>query len=200
MKKIFKFFLLFVFHFLNFQNAFSQLLIFPNSKIEYAIPSPTIEDYENVIVNLKKDSKIFDVNFYSKIKLINKKTEKEMLLKDFAVLDQDVFIIDFAIKKTKEMNKIQILWKSEAIKINNPNYAPIKKPKIENEKQNPANKDDVEKFCLKLNDIRSNFAKQYEKFYEEFMEKNKEIINNEELNFNFIEIKKLHDTHQLIKR
>lgn len=200
MKKTFKLFLLFVFHFLNFRNAFSQLLIFPNSKIEYAIPSPTIEDYENVIVNLKKDSKIFDVSFYSKIKLINKKTEKEMLLKDFAVLDQDVFIIDFAIKKTKEMNKIQILWKSEAIKINNPNYAPIKKTKIENEKKNPANKDDVEKFCLKLNDIRSNFAKQYEKFYEKFMEKNKEIINNEELNFNFIEIKKLHDAYQLIKR
>ena len=200
MKKIFKLFLLTAFHFLNFQIAFSQLLIFPNSKIEFTLPSPTIEDYENVIKNLKKDSKIFDVNFYSRIKIINKKTEKEMLLKEFSNLDQDIFVIDFAIKKTKEMNKIQSLWKKEITKFDNPIYNPIKKTKIENESQNPAKKDDIENFCLKLSDLRIDFAKQYEKFYEDFMKKNKDIIEKKELNFSFVEIKNLHDAYQLIKR
>ena len=76
----------------------------------------------------------------------------------------------------------------------------IKKTKIENESQNPAKKDDIENFCLKLSDLRIDFAKQYEKFYEEFMKKNKDIIEKKELNLSFVEIKNLHDAYQLIKR
>ena len=164
-------------------------------------PSPAPEDYEEIISAFKDmRAKVFDIEALKDFKLKNKVTGEEKKFSELSTLEQNTFMLVVAERFSKAGSALQKAWDAELKVFADPKHKLIPRPKIENQKQNPAQKADVEVYCKQLLEVRKQFAVEYEKFAEKFFEDNKADITEKEKNHALGQIRKFHDDNKLIER
>jgi hypothetical protein len=160
-------------------------------------PSPTPEDYEKALKIFNRiASKTFQNETWKDVKFVNKTSKKEKKFSELSTIEQNILILDFAEKQTKSMLSLQMAWDDELKKFADPDFKPVPRPKIENQKQYPALKADVEIYHKELLDLRKKYAKEYE----DYANKALKDLDEKERTLLINDIKKFHDTHKLIER
>jgi len=164
-------------------------------------PSPTPEDYEQAISAFKKATeKSLKVEAWKDQKVVNSETKEEKKFGELPALEQHVMLLDMADNLSHRMLALQQVWDKELVKFANPAHKLVPRPKIENQKQNPAVKADVETYHKELLTLRKNYAVTYEKFVEKFVKDFKKDIDEKEAKMTLDEVRSFHDKCKLIER
>jgi hypothetical protein len=144
-------------------------------------PSPTKEDYEVVLKTwTRKTIDVFNKDVWKDISFKDKKNNIEKKFKDLPEIEKDTIIFATSENYAQVLSFLCSAWNDEFKKFENENFRPIPKNAIENEKQQPATKNDILTYQRTLFDIRKNFAFEQEKFVEEFFNKNSDVFQQKE--------------------
>jgi len=163
--------------------------------------SPTPEDYEAAIKSFKDISaKSLDVKAWKEQKVVNTETKEEKKFGELSALEQHVIVLDMADRCTHRMAAMQAAWDDELKKFADPAHKLVPRPKIENQKQNPAVKTDVETYSKELLTLRKSHAVSYEKFVEKFLNDFKKDVDPKEAKMTLDGVRSFHDKHKLIER
>lgn len=164
-------------------------------------PSPAPEDYETAISSFKKiTEKSFKIEAWKDQKVVNNETKEEKKFSELSGLEQHVLLLDMADRTSQQMLSLQKAWDGELKKFANPAHKLVPRPKIDNQKQNPATKADAEAYHKELLTLRKSYAVSYEKFVEKFMKDFKKDIDEKEAKLTLDEVRGFHDKHKLIER
>lgn len=164
-------------------------------------PSPTPEDYEQAISAFKKVAeKSFKVEAWKDQKVVNNETNDEKKFGELLALEQHVLLLDLADNCSHRMLALQQAWDLELKKFANPMHKLVPRAKIDNQKQNPAVKADVETYHKELLTLRKNYAVAYEKFVEKFVKDFSKEIDKKEAKMTLDDIRSFHDKNGLIER
>lgn len=98
------------------------------------------------------------------------------------------------------MAALQAAWEQELKKFDNPAHKLVPRPKIDNQKQNPAVKADVERYHKELLTLRKEYAVSYEKFVEKFLKDFEKDIDKKEAKMTLDKVRAFHDKQKLIER
>lgn len=182
--------------------SFSLLLLVNVTAAQEAVKTRTVEQYETVIKTAKNLSeKFLQQSFYDDMIFKNKETEEIKKFSSLTTFEKKVFILFRAERLKDNLEFISKEFEKDlnlASKKNERNEYLI--PLKAKEKNDPAGKEDVEKFIKDIKDIRKNVAKDYEKYAENLFKENKDQFNEKEIK-NYIEkMKKYHDEQGLIER
>lgn len=144
-------------------------------------PSPTKEDYEVVLRTwTRKTIDVFNKDIWKDISFKDKKNNIEKKFKDLPEIEKDTVIFATSENYAQFLSFLCSAWNDELKKFENENFRPVPKNAIENEKQQPATKNDILTYQRTLFDIRKNFAFEQEKFVEEFFNKNSDVFKQKE--------------------
>lgn len=163
--------------------------------------SPTPEDYEAAISAFKDmTKKSLDLKAWKDRKVTNTDTKEEKKFGELPALEQHVILLDMADRVSHNMASLQAAWEQELKKFDNPAHKLVPRPKIDNQKQNPAVKADVESYHKELLTLRKEYAVSYEKFVEKFLKDFEKDIDKKEAKMTLDEVRAFHDKQKLIER
>jgi hypothetical protein len=147
-----------------------------------ATPSPTPEDYETALGYFEKygPDKVFKLDTWKDVTLTHRSSKKEKKFSELSDLEQHVFVLIVAQRFSRESAALQGAWEKEAKKFDNSKHVIVLRDKIDNEKQKPAVKKEVQNYQKKLLDLRKKYAAAYEKFAENVADKYKEDLGSQE--------------------
>ena len=171
----------------------------PNPK-EY-LPAPTLEDYEkNLEYYTGFCKEVFDFNSWNHVELKNTKTNKTVKFSELSEYEKNIFCVLMGDRLTREMTSTYQTWEGEQAKFKDKNYKPLAKTKINNAKENPALKVDIDKYLDTLMTLRKDHAQAYEKYIEKvFATYTKEIPEKEREHY-LNQVKEYHDNNKLVER
>ena len=164
-------------------------------------PSPTPEDYEQAISAFKKiTEKSFKLEAWKDQKVVHNETKDEKKFSELLPLEQHVLLLDLADNCSHRLLALQQAWDLELKKFANPMHKLVPRAKIDNQKQNPAVKADVEAYHKELLTLRKNYAVSYEKFVEKFVKDFKKDLDEKEAKMTLDDVRSFHDKCKLIER
>jgi len=164
-------------------------------------PSATPEDFELAISVMKKTAeKSLKVEAWNDQKVVNSETKEEKKFGDLSGLEQRVMLLDMAFHFSQKTAMLQAAWDKELKKFDNPAYKAVPRAKIENQKQNPAVKGDVEIYHKQLLTLRKEYAVSFEKYVEKFVKDYSKEIDEKEAKLTLDQIRTFHDKQKLVER
>lgn len=164
-------------------------------------PSPTLEDYENILAKMEKVTKDFmKFESWDGIKLRNTVTNKVVEWKELSEFDKTMFCLMMCERASAHLSKLNEFWVLELKKFDDPNHKLVPTPMPANEKQKPATKEDAKKYLEKLTSIRKSFAVEYEAYAEKSFKTYEKEVPKEEREKTMKGIREFHDKQKLIER
>lgn len=165
-------------------------------------PAPAVEDYERVLDYFKTAAKeSTDVKAWKGRELIHNFDKTKIEFDKLSNFDQHMYCMSRGFRiNVMEMPDCFEVWSNELKKFDNPKYVPKKRDKIEDAKQNPAAKADVEKYLKQLTELRKSSAVKYEKFVEKVFNDFKDEIPEKERGLYLKELRDFNDENKLIER
>lgn len=124
----------------------------------------------------KRTKEVFNKEIWKDIVFKDKKNNLQKKFQDLPEIEKDTIIFCTSENYAQFLSFLSSAWRDELKKFEDQNFKPIFKEKIEQEKQNPALKNDILGYQKSLFDIRKNFAFEQEKFVEEFFNKNENVF------------------------
>ncbi len=164
-------------------------------------PAPTIGDYEKVLSYYKTASKeAVDLKAWKGRTLIHRRNKDKVEFDKLSNFDKHMYLLSNGYRVNDMMTNIHHFWIMELKRFDDPKYTPKKLEKIEDAKQEPAAKADVEKYLKQLTDLRKASAVRYEKFVEKVCNDFKDEIPEKERELYLKEVRDFNDENNLIER
>ena len=156
-------------------------------------PKATADDYQLYITKFEQLSeKIFNQKNWDQFEIIDKKTQKANKFNSLSEIEKKTFIIALAQQVSAEMAKIQKAWENELDLYKNPEYKSTN-PKV-------CKPSEIEVFIRKLVDSRKKMANQFEQFINEYCKEFEKEVTEPELKVLSKNLKKFHDSFNLVPR
>lgn len=135
-----------------------------------AVPSPTINNYEEALQKHKNMSEgVFDLSKWEDIKLVHKKGTNTIPFKTMSELDKHLFVLTMGERTSIALLKLEQAWTKELEKFNDISLTlvPGDDP--------PAIKKDVQSYLEKIKKLRKEFDQSYINYSKEIFLKFNEI-------------------------